>query len=254
MTKQLPRVFLATTTIFVIVCAAAWLSAQAEIPARFTEAQLYFELNNTDGDLGIHGSIDGDVWTDLSIEGPNRLLLELFSRRSLIAQGMTQLFFESAEPPLTTLSIDVLPSFPRALSNHCRVKAGGRIASTVTLSHVMAAPPENVSVNGLPAAASCDAPLPTVIAPVTIDWDAVTQSHPRIGKPGPVKIARLPILRRARRGQAEPRAAGGGHGVRGTCGDYRDGQRIQVRDYCAHHDQQQYGDRKLLQGAIGAAP
>lgn len=31
-----------------------------EIP--FSEAEIFFELNNTDGDLGIHSSIDGDAW------------------------------------------------------------------------------------------------------------------------------------------------------------------------------------------------
>ncbi len=29
-----------------------------EVP--FDEARLFFELNDTDGDLGIHGKIDGD--------------------------------------------------------------------------------------------------------------------------------------------------------------------------------------------------
>ena len=37
-----------------------------EIP--FDEAELFFELNNTDGDLGIHALIDGDAWKRLTIE------------------------------------------------------------------------------------------------------------------------------------------------------------------------------------------
>jgi len=37
-----------------------------EIP--FDEAQLFFELNNTDGDLGIHALIDGEAWKRLTIE------------------------------------------------------------------------------------------------------------------------------------------------------------------------------------------
>ncbi|UCD82196.1 MAG: hypothetical protein JSW26_12455, partial [Desulfobacterales bacterium] len=28
----------------------------------FDEAKLFFELNNTDGDLGIHALIDGEAW------------------------------------------------------------------------------------------------------------------------------------------------------------------------------------------------
>jgi hypothetical protein len=35
----------------------------------FEEAYLYFELNDTDGDLGIHGKVDGDAWKRVKIEG-----------------------------------------------------------------------------------------------------------------------------------------------------------------------------------------
>ena len=37
----------------------------------FDEARLFFELNDTDGDLGIHGKIDGDEWKKLEIEDPH---------------------------------------------------------------------------------------------------------------------------------------------------------------------------------------
>lgn len=42
----------------------------AETP--FSEARLFFELNNTDGDLGIHAEIDGDPWKPLDIEDPSQ--------------------------------------------------------------------------------------------------------------------------------------------------------------------------------------
>ena len=60
------------------------------------------------------------------------------------------------------------------------------------LSHVMAAPPGNVTVNGQNAAEDCDADvLPVVSRPVFIDWDPVTHSHPEIGTPGEdVEISR----------------------------------------------------------------
>ena len=78
--------------------------AAAQPAPQFTEAELFFELNNTDGDLGIHGSIDGGPWTNLTIEAPgDRTLLEVLSRGRLKSQGMTQLFFESAEPPFDEL-------------------------------------------------------------------------------------------------------------------------------------------------------
>lgn len=37
-----------------------------EIP--FDVAEIFFELNDTDGDLGIHALIDGDPWKRLTIE------------------------------------------------------------------------------------------------------------------------------------------------------------------------------------------
>src|SRR5262245_49790174 len=71
----------------------------AQRTQEFTEAELFLELNDTDGDLGLHSSIDGGPWTDLEIEGPgDRELLNIVSRSRLRRQGLTQLFFESAEP------------------------------------------------------------------------------------------------------------------------------------------------------------
>ena len=46
---------------------------EQEIP--FEEARLFFELNDTDGDLGFHGLIDGDEWK--TSEGAGPLLIEL---------------------------------------------------------------------------------------------------------------------------------------------------------------------------------
>ena len=71
----------------------------------FDEARLYFELNDTDGDLGIHGLWDGDAWKSIEIEGPDeRELLNIWVRGRLRQQGLTEMFFESAEPRFDELS------------------------------------------------------------------------------------------------------------------------------------------------------
>ena len=71
----------------------------------FDEANVFFELNNTDGDLGIHALIDGEAWKVLEIEAPNgRELLEIEIRSKLKRQGLTELFFESAEPTFDELA------------------------------------------------------------------------------------------------------------------------------------------------------
>ena len=75
---------------------------EEELP--YDEAQLYFELNHTDGDLGFHGLADGDAWKSLEIEAPNEtLLMSVWIRNNLRRQGMTEIFFESEEPTFDEL-------------------------------------------------------------------------------------------------------------------------------------------------------
>ena len=172
------------------------VQAQREVP--FDEAQLFFELNDTDGDLGIHASIDGGPWVSLTIEGPGDVrLLDIISRGKLRRQGMTQLFFESAEPPFDELAPAIF--FRRFPEGRYEIEGiaqdGQELESTAVLSHVLPAPPDNIRLSGLPAAEDCDAePLPMPSVPVVIDWDPVTSSHPEIGKSGPIRIAQYQLF------------------------------------------------------------
>ena len=50
----------------------------------FEEAEIFFELNNTDGDLGIQALIDGDAYKKLQIidpNGKNILKVKLYHRK-----------------------------------------------------------------------------------------------------------------------------------------------------------------------------
>lgn len=165
--------------------------------AEFTKAQLYLELNDTDGDLGIHALIDGGPYTRLEIEGPHdRTLLALGARGALMRQGLTELFFESAEPNFDDLPPEAF--FRRFREGTYEIEAiamdGTEIEAEVELSHVLAAPPANIAVGGLPAAEGCDGPLPAVAPPVVVDWDEVTTSHPAIGASGPVEVERYEFV------------------------------------------------------------
>jgi len=169
---------------------------QADPRPVFTEAEIFFELNNTDGDLGIHGSIDGGPWASLEIDGPNdRPLLGIVSRGRLRAQGMTQLFFESAEPTFDELApSDFFRRFPEGRYEiEGRTDDGRTLEATAVLSHVLAAPPR-IAVSGTPAAEDCEVSVPLVATPVVIDWDPVTTSHPEIGKAGAVRISRYQVF------------------------------------------------------------
>lgn len=158
----------------------------------FAVAELFIELNDTDQDLGLHAEIDGGTWTQLEIEDAReRPLLGILSTGRLRSQGLTQLAFESAEPTFDELDpARFFQRFPEGVYEISAVaQGGGEFESHVRLSHVLAAPVESTA-NGQPAT-NCDEPvLPIVVAPVLIDWDPVTTSHPDVGKTGPVTISR----------------------------------------------------------------
>jgi hypothetical protein len=175
-----------------------WFAPAVEAqPPQFDPAALFLELNDTDGDLGLHASIGAEPWIDLEIEGPgDRSLLEIVTRGRLRTQGLSEIAFESAEPSFDELDpADFFRRFPEGryeISGH--LLEGGEAESRPILSHVLAAAPGNVLVSGALAAESCDDPLPLVVAPVTIDWDPVTTSHPEIGKRGAIRVRRYQLF------------------------------------------------------------
>jgi len=179
----------------VVALVLTWGADAAGAPAaKFSEAELFFELNDTDGDLGIHASIDGGPYVVLEIEDPyGRTILTLTAQGRLARQGLTQLFLESAEPSFDKLAPEEF--FRRFPEGAYRIEAmtseGKEFRSTVKLSHVLAAPPSDILVSGVPAAENCDAvALPSVPFgdPVIIAWAPVEKSHPTIGTPGEVDV------------------------------------------------------------------
>jgi len=191
-------IFLLAVGTFVLGTAASdsWAEDDYEIP--FAEASIYFELNDTDGDLGIHALIDGEPWKKLEIEDPReRRMLNILVQGRLRRQGLTEIFFESAEPSFDELSPRRF--FRRFPEGEYEIEGttldGEEMESTVWLSHVMPAPPENITLSDVPAAEDCDADdLPVVDAPVIINWDPVTESHPEIGKEGPVEVLKYQVV------------------------------------------------------------
>jgi hypothetical protein len=162
-----------------------------EIP--FDEAEIFFELNDTDGDLGIHALIDGEPWMRLKIEDPTeRKILDVKVQGRLQRQGLTELFFESAEPPFDELSPEEF--FARFPEGTYEVEGTTldeqELESETELTHAMPAPPDNITVSGTPVVpdeVDCDeGPVPSAGAPITIAWDPVTRSHPGAGFPRPI--------------------------------------------------------------------
>ena len=185
------RMRLSPVLVIAITClafGAAATSSPAAEEAAFAEANIFFELNDTDGDLGIHASIDGEPWKNLTIEDPaENVMLNVTLSGRLRKQGLTELFFESAEPPFDELTPEqFFRRFPQGVYEiEGLTLDNGELESKDRLTHVMPAPPENVELSGTAAAEDCDeTPLPVVAEPVVITWDEVTGSHPEIGRPG----------------------------------------------------------------------
>ena len=198
-TRPLPsrrRLLLAAAPLALVV-ASGWIGAQAVARGQaatrpFAQAELFVELNDTDGDLGLHAAVDGGTWVSLEVEDPrDRPLLAIASRSRLRSQGLTQLAFESQEPTFDELEPAVFfRRFPEGVYEiSARAQDGGEFESAVPLSHVLAAPPV-ATVSGQPSAPCDAAVLPRVSGPVFIDWDPVTSSHPSIGRSGRVAISR----------------------------------------------------------------
>lgn len=176
----------------------------------FTVANVIAELNNTDEDLGFHALIDGDAWKLVEMTDPNgRKILQVRPTRSLRRQGMTELFFESAEPNFEDLSPEAF--FERFPAGKYRITGrtidGKKLKSTAVFTHVMPAPPV-IYVNKEPLPEDCDAgPVPEATNPnaITITWDEVTTSHPDVGVFDPdIEIDRYEVVVEREPDEGEP--------------------------------------------------
>lgn len=179
----------------------AWAEDDDDEEIPFDEAHLFFELNDTDGDLGIHALIDGDAWKKLEIEDPNeRRMLNVRVTGRLKKQGLTEFFFESAEPTFDELApADFFKRFPEGTYEiEGETLDGEELESEVELSHVMPAPADGITLSGMAINlddVDCDDPstIPSVAGPVTIAWDAVTMSHPNADGGGAAVQPPVPV-------------------------------------------------------------
>ena len=172
-----------------LITLASSVWAAKKPPVEYSVAEVFVELNNSDGDLGIHALIDGEPWKTLEIKSPNgKRLLKTRLSSQLKKQGLTEFFFESAEPDFEELS--PAEFFARFTEGLYLVKgkslAGDKLESSTLFTHNIPAPP-STRLNGMAdTATECDEdeedydPM-ELTAPVTISWDAVTSSHPDLG-------------------------------------------------------------------------
>jgi len=148
-----------------LVVLVAVVALGMEAPGRaagFSIARIYIEYNRSANDLGFHVSIDGEDWRSLQIINPaGTTVFQVEGKGGYKQLGLTELFFEGAEPSLDDFPLeDLLALFPEGRYKLVGTTVNGaRMLSTATLSHAV---PDGPSVS---AVVDDDT--------VTISWGAV---------------------------------------------------------------------------------
>lgn len=135
--------------------------------ARFEATRIYIEYNSTDNDLGFHAFLDAEEWASVRIVNPAGVtIFDVAGKGPYGNLGLSELFFEGAEPTLDDFPLDrLLALFPEGKYRFNGVTPDGtRLAGMGTLSHaVPAGPIVSSEVNG---------------DQVTISWQPVTGPPP----------------------------------------------------------------------------
>ena len=103
------KVWFAAVAIVALVAGMA--APKALGAARLDEAEIFFEINDTDGDGGIQVFLDGEGWDEMEMIGPDGdVMFRVVADSSVGLQGITELFFESAEPSFDDQPLSDAPS------------------------------------------------------------------------------------------------------------------------------------------------
>jgi hypothetical protein len=119
-------------------------SASQAKPLGYAESDIYIETNATDGDAGMQLRLDAEDWRWFKLRDPRgRLLIDLEAKGRLRSYGLTELFFEAAEPSFDESPFRVFKSrFPEGrYSFRGRTVEGQRLASSNRFSHTVPAGP-----------------------------------------------------------------------------------------------------------------
>ena len=158
-----PLILLAVTALLL----AAQAGGSQEIP--FKEARIYIEFNQTANDLGYHVSLDAEDWRRLKIVNPREVkVFEVIGFAAYRQLGMTELFFEGAEPNLDDFPLNqLLGLFPEGFYDFEGLTVDDlELESEAYLSHAVPNGPGNVT-----AELGADDSL-------VIHWDPVTTRPP----------------------------------------------------------------------------
>jgi len=139
-------------------------------PIPYEINDLFIETNATDGDIGLQLLADVDEWDKFTLRDPKgrKLMMKAQTRGRLHGWGLTELFWETAEPEFSELPLSKFKKrFPEGKYRfRGRSVEGRKIVGADRLTHVIPAGPvitsptkdEEVNANSL-----------------TVSWEPVTQ-------------------------------------------------------------------------------
>lgn len=114
----------------------------------FEQTKIIIEHNATALDTGFQGFVDGEPWSTLTVSGPDgKPAVEVKGLNELKDTGLTELFFETDEPPNAEVPIEeMLARLPEGTYDfRAKLPDGGEEVGSTTLSHAIPNGPEILS-------------------------------------------------------------------------------------------------------------
>jgi hypothetical protein len=153
----------------------------AQSPLRFSESELFIEINATDGDAGLQMSLGGREWERLRLIDPRgRTIMDVRTSASLDGYGLTDMGFESSEPPFDRVPYARFRSrFPEGRYRFEATGVNGRrVVGSDRLTHVVPGGPRVLA----PARNAVVDPAAAVVR-----WEPVTS-------PAGIRIVRYQVI------------------------------------------------------------
>lgn len=137
-------------SIIMLAAAAALIVAVGTTAAsakRLSDTAIRIEINDTDGDAGIQVFLDGEGWDTMQMIGPNGVEFSVLAEGSVGFQGITEFFFESAEPSFEDQSLEeLLELFPEGVYRFRGATTDGRaLRGRARLTHALPDGPVQLS-------------------------------------------------------------------------------------------------------------
>jgi hypothetical protein len=112
------------------------------------EAEVFIEWNSTDTDYGIQFFWDSIGFTRMTVRNTmGKKVLDVKTSKNVKAQGLTEGFFESVEPPASELPMEeFLARFPEGVYKFRGISIEkDLLVGETEFTHTLPAPPENLS-------------------------------------------------------------------------------------------------------------